>query len=392
MQQKCEKYLRETRDACFCGPLKDCKHIRENRKYLMNEWLMNTSLLNTNSKQGKIYKSFVENCPVIVKHFHKSSLFGHGVRENLSGRCLNSLIQKYPFFTETLSYFHRNSGSYIVTEFIDGIILKDALAFLSNEEFLQILMQIVIALEVAQDSFLFTHFDLHCENVILKKINTFKIIFDQYCCTFEGYQPCIIDYGMSCGKTKENKWGQTGLESKYIFSEIVPGYDIFTFLLYCLKHANDNIITCIKQILEKFFQYSNQDYLKHLKHVDKIIPKQFFEFLKSNFSFKINYKLQPSLFKPIPIKTTNSFIDYHYHKLQLSKVDFNEMIKYDTNLFNTDDLTRELVDLYYKLIYLKLHRKIPQYRLIYKKFENNCYTYWENKIIIDIKNRYKWKI
>lgn len=70
--------------------------------------------------------------------------------------------------------------------------------------------QVLIAITIAQKKKNFTHYDLHSDNIMMKKCNdddVFLYIIDdnnQYCIPTFGYYPIIIDFGFSYIKDLEN--------------------------------------------------------------------------------------------------------------------------------------------------------------------------------------------
>jgi hypothetical protein len=106
-------------------------------------------------------------------------------------------------------------------------------------------MQILINLEMAQASVLFTHYDLHLDNILMreggqkKQLRLYEMCweFDALCC-----EPVIIDYGHSCAWYK-NQF--LGMQNKYFNRD--AGYECFLMAGRDVLH----VIFSIDRELEK---------------------------------------------------------------------------------------------------------------------------------------------
>lgn len=133
---------------------------------------------------------------------------------------INTLLDKVPNFPTCLLYLkcptedpHRrlcdsnssgNSREYILQEKIDGLQIRDFVEKTKSESmWLSILLQILVALQVAQDHIEFTHYDLHSSNFIIRKIESqYPVIMQIEMKSGEkiniptfNYIPVIIDFG-----------------------------------------------------------------------------------------------------------------------------------------------------------------------------------------------------
>lgn len=407
--EKCRTMLENTRDACFCGPLSKCKHDLSTKQFLMNQWISNFSLLSHNNKQGRVYIAQTLNTKVVVKHLNKPILFAAGKREAIAGlECINSILEDYPFFVKTLLFWYRKSGPYIMTEFVPGTTLKNILPQMELQDFLYILLQLCIGLEVAQDKFEFCHYDLHCDNIIVQKQKITRVLFDQYDCTFlNTLRPIIIDFGMSCGYSvvTNTRFGQSGLEKRGIYNRLQPGYDLYTFLLYSLSWSSGRIKTEIGNILKNFFIHNRDNYLESLeKNASYKTPKKLFEYVIK--SYKLNHVVEPRrIFKLnhilSDIESKNSFIEYHYYMNHINttisekipKEILETWIDNDVKFLNTCTNFESLVEKFFKIRFLKLNRKFVVYRDWEKKFQSRLNKYWKEKFDSDVTKRYlSWKM
>jgi hypothetical protein len=71
--------------------------------------------------------------------------------------------------------------------------------------------QVLLALALSQEKIRFTHYDLHSDNILLKKCNEDTVFLyimnetNQYCVPTHGFIPVIIDYGFSYCQNMEGK-------------------------------------------------------------------------------------------------------------------------------------------------------------------------------------------
>lgn len=135
--------------------------------------------------------------------------------------------------------YERASGPSISTIIRDLPVTDDnRINEQSFKKILEIFIQILITLEIAQQECSFTHFDLHTSNVMSKyqpleysvsvDNNTYKIKTDTV--------PIIIDYGASSVKINNKVYGVQGRESIGIMKHMIPGFDMYRFLTNALAY------------------------------------------------------------------------------------------------------------------------------------------------------------
>jgi hypothetical protein len=380
MNETFKTLLENTKDACYCLPGK-CIHI--NGKRSMRQWMYSFKPLHSDNKQGVVYTAHTKEFgPIIIKHLNKPILVECGKREILSGFQINFL--KCPFFVETLGYFYRKSGFYVVTKYVFGDLLKNVLTTISDKDFIYLLMQMCIALETVQEKFLFTHYDLHTSNVIVQRTEKLSILFDQYKCDFTNtFKPIIIDFGMSCGIDSEGiSYGTKNLEEAEIYDKCQPGYDLYTFLLYCSQI--DSTRTCTQTILSKFYKNQKNYRLCLRSGAANKTPKQLFEYILKTFKpqgVEPRRQLEISIGPDIAKKP--SFIDHHYYK-RSKNIKANEWIQNDLQ-FN--EPIENLIEKYWKMKFLKLPSKLQEYRNWEKTFLPAYKKYWKEKPKKDAEKR-----
>jgi len=212
---------------------------------------------------GDIFKSlFADKYPIIIKYKSLwSSLtdFLHEYQIGMIGT--NKLRIACPNFCYTLAIYHNPNcvtekvlrqqkqvsvkvcrTNRLVLEYIPGITFKDYLKKIMvlprNEVnvkgFLKIFIQIVLSLEISQQSLFFTHHDLHYNNIMImpnKSKNTFNYqVYDVVYQIQSSNIPIIIDFGHASiidgnhilGKAYHNSFADAGLFPFYL-----PGADLY---------------------------------------------------------------------------------------------------------------------------------------------------------------------
>lgn len=383
-----KRLLSNTIDACYCSPLDKCEHDREKRETYMTQWLTKIEKQqNLNNKQGKIYFAWLNNKQVVIKHYNRKCLINHQIREELAGLSLNKL--NLPYFVYTFGTMYRKSGAYLVTNFVNGQVLK---LFLKNNKIndsflINIVLQLCIALETAQQKYLFTHYDLHLENVIIQPTTENIQLFNQYECRFEKFIPVILDFGMSCGYNNKTKWGSEGMEKKGILNRIRPGYDLFTFFLYL--YAANVKSDFVVDVLENFFKHdvNKPDYYLYVlvKGAEFKIPMQLFNYIlekykpqnilpRSKFTLE-KYKLEAC--------DCQCFLHHVWNKCKLS-INTKKPVE-NTLQMLTQSTVEKNIDNYYKIKQMNL----DEFKLWTIHFSKILNEYWKTKIKNDVVYRKK---
>jgi hypothetical protein len=162
--------------------------------------------------------------------------------------------------------------TYALYENIKGKTVKDAISSIRADEFLNIYLQVLLAINYAGLKCDFTHFDLHSENVILRKLQ--KSVGVKYptqtlgnLYIYTDVIPTIIDYGYSHIKYKNNDYGHFIVSSSDSFKSY-PLHDAYKFLMFCAFWAYEFKNTYIIAICKEIHKFFNQEKL------DNIISKE----------------------------------------------------------------------------------------------------------------------
>ncbi len=142
----------------------------------------------------------------------------------------------------------KNLVNYIIYENVkDSETFANFLRHCSFVEYLNIITQLVLALEIAYQELDFTHYDLHTTNVMIKKMPK-KIVLpytigDKTYYVVTQYIATIIDYGRCHIKYMEEDYGFFGLKMGIRADTSYPMYDVFKIVLFSLfDAASENLL------------------------------------------------------------------------------------------------------------------------------------------------------
>lgn len=240
------------------------------------------SWLNYNKFSGDGTYGVVSNFKFLNKYDIAIKTIGHKYKENESE--INNFIIEYfmgleginklrmycPNFCYTIGTFLCNSdeehkicgkgdflSQYICYEMIDGTPLYE-MENISVEMFFNILVQLIIALEIAQRENNFTHYDLSYNNIMISnKKSDYTVLLDDNEYIFNKTNiAVIIDYGFSVIKHK-NKYIHTdrnkSIGKKYGKENYpLPGFDLY-FLLAQGLGLNKEIKKFVKTIMNTLY-------------------------------------------------------------------------------------------------------------------------------------------
>lgn len=188
-----------------------------------------------------------------------------------------------------------------------SITLKEYISQLSTtpNDIVKVYLQILLSLKIARDMIGFTHYDLHDENVLLRKIpsnNKFYIAYPYTNDTTYYIEtdniPTIIDYGFSHIVYNDKHYGKYGfLEYSVLPDSTYDAHDHYKILMFMLYNSIitnrqdiTNVLTTIASDLfdespnnpdfkhksELFFMLPNIDTIRRVKHenvIDYLLSK-----------------------------------------------------------------------------------------------------------------------
>ena len=233
---------------------------------------------------------------------------------------INFLRYKTPTFNFTYSLYKENKYISLKQEFNNGTTLDSFLKHCSKEDFISIFFQIILSLEVAQFNLLFTHYDLHTENILIEEIDTpFSIHYRNNVYEFKKYKIKMIDFSFSTATISPNSiLSNCYIENLYshgYYPFFTPGTDMFRILSDIFSQfyrKKDSFITdfCLS-IYEKFYKIS-QEKINHFIPLLKsnyyncsvlpIIystPLELFEFLEKEYKNKLPFEKKPFEHHPL---------------------------------------------------------------------------------------------
>lgn len=245
-------------------------------------------LLDENSVQGYAFSASFKSLPnqflIKASHYPQDRNTRH---EYQIGQILNKLRLEYQIYNFAYSFGlftcagpiiadrkvllycdqenPREKTYYLINEYIPQA--KSLYHYLLDKqpgqsEILNIFLQVLFALEIAQKEFNFTHYDLHIENVLIRTLpHTVNLPYRRQNLTTDKLA-VIIDYGLSYINTpnytagvddpsEDKVYQKAGIRADKIF----PMHDVFKFLadmLRVVKHYNLRLYERLKYLLEFF--------------------------------------------------------------------------------------------------------------------------------------------
>ena len=369
----------------LCGIINNSKGYKKNGIEFLNKnmkWMKRFNLLSNNSVQGDVYNTKILDFNVILKTPKKDYMINEVVEEYYKGMYFyNNIRFKIPTMLYTLGIFNCNltknkikkcDGSdnnklFVMYEEIVGKTMEsyidDGISF---EDWLKLFFQILLTLEVAQRECNFTHYDLHHNNVMIRKIKMkYDVNIDNKIYSINtNFLPVIIDYGHSCLKTPENvEIGQFGYEMYGIFPFMIQGRDMYHILSFC---SSSFIAKRQNKILKLYEFFEGKDPYNIVERKEKGVLESLKEY-NARFSLSecANY-------------TPKMFINWI-----LSKPEYAEILKKTVTVKKRD---------VYKKLYINNSLYLPNDLINTKKMLKNMFNEKDNiqKILNIINNCFKF--
>lgn len=190
---------------------------------------------------GTVRKFKLAKFSFVVKTTFDSNKKKEHIHEAYIGiKCINDLLKNIPNFAYTFGMYKQNNSINVITEHIHGETLKEYIEGpnFRFDEYLMILVQISLAIQVAQNSCAFVHYDLTPWNIILTRYNNsfsfdYVLGHDKILKVKSNIIPVIIDFGKSY--VIHNNIHH-GLVNMYHPS---TGQDVFTLLIKSMYQILD---------------------------------------------------------------------------------------------------------------------------------------------------------
>lgn len=266
------------------------KNIQQKR---IRHWISQLVPIGGKSVQGFAFRATLDNIPnlFLAKVNQNSFDFDDTIHEYFVGafgtnklreRGIPNFAYLFGFFScsapvlsqdgKVLSWCTKDEpvGGYIVQERIRGLTLRQRLPTLGTKEFLNLFVQVVFALREAQEIG-FTHYDLHTENVLLRKVDETvaieytnekgekKVLLTDTIAT-------LIDFGFAHIEVQGQHFGYFSVPQGNVDPNVAfPLHDVFKLLcfsLYEMRSARNSAYSRLLPLLSFFVQGDLDDFIK----------------------------------------------------------------------------------------------------------------------------------
>jgi hypothetical protein len=290
-------------DNLFLSTAKSKKHGIFHLSVHVTKWIKKLEKIDIDSSSGFVYFSdILSNVKVIIKLPQEVETdYDEMIREYFIGiKSINKLRYIIPNFVYTFGAFicpmkegilckdtykeDSNKIPFVVYENIPGDNMQKMLSNnkLTFSQYLGLFIQVLLALEVAQRTISFCHFDFHTGNLMCRDIKDeckYNVPLDNmiYEVRAKEYLPVIIDFGLSSVKHKGNIIGSYTFPEYGMMHYMLPGVDMYKFLYYSCVFAQGDVKL---QILNLLSFYGKDDPYKFLINGSKSFNKANKEYAK----------------------------------------------------------------------------------------------------------------
>lgn len=209
---------------------------------------------------------------------------------------------------------HKGSVKYLISEYINGVSLEKLIIDreINIDKIIVLILEILLALNVAWNKYNFVHQDLHLKNILVRRLRQDTIFSYPFgnsktpVYIISDYLPMIIDYGLSRVSFRDNEFGVSEMPEYGIsIYEKHPGIDIYKLLystisvltiynvpdkekfisvfrsmLYVMSEAQETKNYLLDQNLSKFFNFGYP--YKNDHGMQKITVANVFSYLQEN--------------------------------------------------------------------------------------------------------------
>ena len=338
--------------------------INNIHKIKLNNIIHSIFKQNVITTQGNIYLSKIKNKQIIIKRSFKDNEEYNFelLKEYFIGIYLNNLRTIIPNFMfvfgiidcnkiNSKSQLHKicrnNNYNFLLLEKINGNTLKKH--FISENITLKLyknlLCQLLIALEIAQKEYKYCHYDLHFNNIILrKKKHNYKVNINNLTYNIDTeYILNIIDYGHSSIEIKYNNKkkfiGGRHYKHAGIYPFLIPGFDMYKFLCFsllnCIQNKNESTISIIKYIKKIFIKFYKKKDPLNIFINNKLIEQNVYNFINNKHISSSN----------IMRYTPLSMLNFLYDNNMTNNIKVQNRIKFDIIAFNKYNIYNDKVQI-----------------------------------------------
>jgi hypothetical protein len=184
------------------------------------------------------------------------------------------------------------------------------------DDVIKVYLQIMLALKIARDTIQFTHYDLHDENVLIRKTN-FNRFYIKYPYSSDityyietDNIPTIIDYGYSHIVYDNEHYGKYGLlQYSILHDSTFDAYDYYKLLMFMyynsMTSSNSDVHNVLLDLIINLFDEPNDNeidqkrdlifQLPNLEHIRRVRHEVIIEYLLNRFPHLVSTSPDPNI-------------------------------------------------------------------------------------------------
>lgn len=293
------------------------------------------------NKLSEVKKGYYSSFPIIIKNTSDDYKTKEHIHEVFIGtKVINKLFSCIPNFMYVLGLYKQENKLSVISEYIEGKTLFEYInsPVFEFKEFLFILIQICLALEVAQNKCGFVHYDLTPWNIMLKRSRTlqkieYKLSYNKVVTIRTTVIPIIIDYG----------------KSHVVYNNVHHGF-VNRFKMSTIQDVISLLLSSVSQIISKVTL--NQKDFGSLIFISNFISKTTYcpnEFKNANsirtFFFQARKYTNLIYYSKHELEQYTP-LDFVNHILKLKQYDFPYFIN-KIGTINNSEITRQVFDYIY---------------------------------------------
>jgi hypothetical protein len=297
-----------------------------------------------------------------------------------------SFIKGEPIFIDGFPSFHLckpyelkditkktydDTQAMIILDYIEGDCLASQVKNLSQNDLSLIILNVFLSLKIAFEKFHFTHWDLHTENILLKKHNENSYLYNQKRYKIGKYLPVIFDYGLSAATINNSRIEtferlNNGMNPKWV-SKFTDVWKFLVSLTYdCWYHDKYDHYNFLKKFIIKFF-FPSLKSSKFLKFILTSSNKYCFfkqnKFFNKSFDDLINTFVEHTKSRDINFEW---ICDQNFELQSFPPIIHKSLSVYDVNHIKDIIKNNDILKLF---LLPYFHDKIDnEYYLIFKKY------------------------